>query len=117
VALESDSGQVFLGRDWIRSDATYSNRTGSQIDRQVRDLAVQALDQALAVLRPRRELMDRLVERLIAEETISGESFRESVERWEADNPQMPAIPDRLSSLLTPQSAGEADIEAAKVGV
>jgi cell division protease FtsH len=117
VALEADSGQVFLGRDLIRSESPYSSRTGSQIDSKVRDLAVQALDQALVVLRPRRQLMDLLVERLIAEETINGESFRAAVAAWEAEQPQLPAVPAQLDSLLAAGTSGEADIKAAKVGV
>jgi cell division protease FtsH len=117
VALEADAGQVFLGRDWIRSDAPYSSRTGKQIDQQVRTLARLALEQALAVLRPRRDLMDRLVERLISEETIAGDSFRASVAAWEAEHPQLPPVPSQLDSLLAEQSAGEANVEATQVGV
>ena len=118
VALESDAGQVFLGRDWIRPEAPpYSSRTGSQIDAQVRKLAAAALEQALAVLRPRRQLLDRLVEHLIAEETINGEEFRALVAEWESENPQLSGVPAQLSSLLTPEASPEADVEAAKVGV
>ena len=118
VALESDAGQVFLGRDWIRPEAPpYSSRTGSQIDAQVRKLAAAALEQALAVLRPRRQLLDRLVEHLIAEETINGDEFRALVAEWESENPQLSGVPAQLSSLLTPEASPEADVEAAKVGV
>ena len=117
VALEADAGQVFLGRDWIRSDAPYSSRTGKQIDQQVRTLARLALEQALAVLRPRRDLVDRLVERLISEETIAGDSFRASVAAWEAEHPQLPPVPSQLDSLLADQPAGEANVEATQVGV
>jgi cell division protease FtsH len=114
VALESDAGQVFLGRDWIRSDAHYSNRTGRAIDQQVRALACQALDQAISLLRPRRALIDRLVERLIVEETIAGDSFRAVVEAWEAEHPQLDAATAGSSAS---QAAGELDVEAAQVGV
>ncbi len=117
VALESDGGQVFLGRDWIRSETNYSSRTGTLIDRQVRALANRALDLAVAVLRPRRDLMDRLVERLILEETIGGESFRAEVEAWEQAHPQMPAVPPGLFGPLGAEPAGKADVEAAQVGV
>jgi cell division protease FtsH len=118
VALESDAGQVFLGRDWMRPDAPpYSRRTGNQIDAQVRQLAAGALDQALAVLQPRRELLDRLVEHLITEETINGEAFRDLVAQWESENPQLSGMPLQLSSLLTTEATPEADVETAKVGV
>ena len=76
VALEADGGEVFLGRDWLRQDAHYSRETGNRIDAQVRQLAQHALDQAVSLLQPRRQLMDLLVERLIVEETIEGEAFR-----------------------------------------
>jgi cell division protease FtsH len=117
VALESDGGQVFLGRDWIRSDSNYSSRTGTLIDRQVRDLANRALDLAVAVLRPRRDLIDRLVERLIQEETIGGESFRAEVEAWEKAHPQMPEVSLGLFGPLGAETTGKADVEAAQVGV
>ena len=86
VALDSESSEVFLGRDWLRGEAQYSQKTGQRIDAQVRDLAVQALDQAIALLSPRRILMDRLVELLIAEETLEGERFRELVQAHEASD-------------------------------
>jgi cell division protease FtsH len=104
VALESDGAEVFLGRDWIRSEAHYSARTGTLIDAQVRSLAVQALDRALGWLRPRRALIDLLVDQLIQEETIDGDSFRQLVDGWEKSNPHLVA-------------SGEANVEAAQVGV
>jgi len=93
VALDGDGAEVFLGRDWLRSEPHYSRQTGDRIDQQVRELAQAALDAAVALLRPRRELMDRLVERLIVEETIEGEPFRTMVEQAEADNRLVAAAP------------------------
>jgi cell division protease FtsH len=83
VALEGEGTEVFLGRDWIRAEPHYSRLTGDRIDRQVRHLAQQALQRAVELLSPRRGLMDDLVERLIEEETIDGDSFRRQVEAWE----------------------------------
>jgi cell division protease FtsH len=85
VALEGDGQEVFLGRDWLRSEPHYSRETGNRIDAQVRGLAVEALDQAVALLTPRRELVDALVEQLIEQETIDGDQFRAIVERHEAE--------------------------------
>jgi cell division protease FtsH len=89
VALEGEEAEVFLGRDWLRSQAPYSLATGNRIDRQVRDLACWALERAIAVLSPRRALMDELVERLIEEETIEGDHFRQAVEVWHAAHPDL----------------------------
>jgi cell division protease FtsH len=117
VALESDGPEVFLGRDWMRTDPHYSGQTGQRIDQQVRSLASTAQERALSLLGPRRQLMDLLVERLIAEETINGDSFRETVERWEAENRELTTRAYPLDSILAGEASGEADVQAAKVGV
>jgi cell division protease FtsH len=111
VALEADGPEVFLGRDWLRSQPHYSEDTGSRIDAQVRRSARQALDQAVALLAPRRDLMDHLVERLIAEETLEGDDFRAEVE---ADS-QRRGGPEAQAS--APEAPAEANIQAAEVGV
>ena len=41
-------------------------------------------DQAVQLLEPRRQLMDELVTNLIEMESLSGDEFRERVERFEA---------------------------------
>jgi cell division protease FtsH len=110
-ALEGEGMEVFLGRDWLRSEAPYSQETGTRIDRQVRAMASQALEKALALLEPRRDLMDRLVDRLIAEETIEGEAFRRLVEAHEAGRHGGGA------SASGGKAAAEADVQAAQVGV
>ncbi len=106
-ALEEEGEEVFLGRDWIRSSPHTSVRTGNRIDAQVRQLACEALERAIAVLTPRRELIDELVNQLIELETIDGDSFRALVEAHEAPG----------GSALAAQAGGKADVEAAQVGV
>jgi cell division protease FtsH len=102
VALEGDGAEVFLGRDWIRAEPHYSQDTGNRIDTVVRTLAKQSLETAVSLLEPRRELMDRLVERLISEETIDGDSFRQEVNAWQQQHPEVPsptgAIPQSSAS-------------------
>ena len=75
VALESASSEVFLGKDWFNQRPDYAETTGREIDSQVRALAQRSLEQAVALLQPRRQVMDRLVEALIDEETLPGERF------------------------------------------
>lgn len=75
VALEGAGHEVFLGRDLIQTRPAYAERTGREIDLQVRRLAQAALDQAIALLSSRRDVMDRLVEALIEEETLHTERF------------------------------------------
>jgi cell division protease FtsH len=91
VALERDGGEVFLGRDWMRPEPDYSARTATIIDRAVQRMARSALDRALAMLEPRRGLLDQLVEQLIEQETLSGETFRALVEADEQRRALAPA--------------------------
>jgi cell division protease FtsH len=83
VSLEGEGHEVFLGRDWLRSEPHYSQETGSRIDAQVQQLARASLEQAVALLQPRRELMDVLVDLLIQRETIEGAEFSALVEQHE----------------------------------
>ena len=85
VALEADSGEVFLGRDWLRSDPNYSRETGNRIDALVRTIARESLQHAVNLLAPRRALIDQLVELLIDQETLGGDEFRAIVSRHELD--------------------------------
>jgi cell division protease FtsH len=97
VALEADAAEVFLGRDWLRPEPHYSRETGNRIDTQVQALARQALEQAVALLSPRRTLMDALVNQLIERETIEGPAFSAIVKRFEQD----PAAPAPASAALS----------------
>jgi len=89
LALEGEDGEVFLGRDWLRSQQPYSRQTGNRIDRQIRDLAQQALERAISLLAPRRSLLDALVQQLIEAETIEGERFRAEVQTWQEAHPEL----------------------------
>ena len=71
VALEGQDQEVFLGRDLMQTRQVYAESTGREIDRRIRELACQSLQQAIALLTPRRELMDRLVEALIEKKRCS----------------------------------------------
>ena len=77
VALEGGDQQVFLGRDLIHNRPSDAESTGKAIDACVRQLAIQALNEAIALLETRREVMDRLVEALITEETLSSSRFHD----------------------------------------
>jgi hypothetical protein len=134
LALDELDGEVFLGADWLRPKKHYSDKTGDRIDHSVRRLAKRALRLAVETLEARRELLDILVERLIAEETIDGEAFRTMVSAWEEAHPSLiipiwttedelgeePSTSQPLSSQSVSvglEPAGETNVETAKVGV
>ncbi|MFZ4803649.1 MAG: ATP-dependent zinc metalloprotease FtsH [Synechococcus lacustris] len=106
VALEQDGGEVFLGRDWTRSQQHYSARTAKVIDQEVQQMARAALDRAVAMLQPRRELIDALVESLIEQETLDGDSFRAQVASFE-----------KRADSSSKELSAELNVEAAQVAV
>ncbi|MBD1891286.1 ATP-dependent metallopeptidase FtsH/Yme1/Tma family protein [Coleofasciculus sp. FACHB-712] len=81
LSLESQSGEVFLGRDWT-SRSEYSEEIASQIDVQVRSIVAKCYKDACKIMRENREVIDRLVDLLIEKETIDGEEFRQIVAEY-----------------------------------
>jgi cell division protease FtsH len=81
VSLESQQGEVFLGRDWT-TRSEYSEEIAARIDAQVRAIVEHCYDDARRIVRENREVMDRLVELLIDRETIDGDEFRRIVAEY-----------------------------------
>ncbi len=81
LSLESQTGEVFLGRDWM-TRSEYSEAIASRIDSQVRTIVEECYDNAKEIMRQNRTLMDRLVDLLIEKETIDGEQFRRIVAEY-----------------------------------
>jgi cell division protease FtsH len=81
LSLESQSGEVFLGRDWM-SKSEYSEEIACRIDAQVRELIQHAYEEAIRIMRENRTVIDRLVDLLIEKETIDGEEFRQIVAEY-----------------------------------
>ncbi len=81
LSLESQQGEVFLGRDFAtRTD--YSNRIASRIDDQIRAIAEHCHQDACQIIRENRMVIDRLVDLLIEKETIDGDEFRQIVAEY-----------------------------------
>jgi cell division protease FtsH len=81
VSLESQSGEVFLGRDWMtRSEC--SDEIQAKIDAQVRAIAEHCYQDACRIIRENREVIDRLVDLLVEKETIDGDEFRQIVAEY-----------------------------------
>ena len=80
-ALESGNTEVFLGRDWM-SRSEYSEEVATQIDQQVRQIAMHCYGEACRMLREHRELLDELADLLLDQETIEGEQFRKIVAQY-----------------------------------
>jgi cell division protease FtsH len=83
VSLESQTGEVFLGRDWM-TRSEYSEEIAARIDAQVRTIVEHCYETACKLVRDNRVVIDRLVELLIEKETIDGEEFRQIVAEYTA---------------------------------
>jgi cell division protease FtsH len=81
LSLESQQGEVFLGRDWT-TRSEYSESIASRIDGQVRSIAEECYENAKKIIREHRSVTDRLVDLLIEKETIDGEEFRQIVAEY-----------------------------------
>ena len=81
LSLENQSGEVFLGRDWM-SKSDYSEEIAARIDSQVREIITHCHIKAQELLQENRTLMDRLVDILAEQETIDGDEFRKIVSEY-----------------------------------
>jgi len=89
LALESEGNEVFLGRD-LMTRSEYSEEVATQIDHQIREIAVRCHQQARKLLREHRPLMDKLVDILLDQETIEGDRFRQIVTDYQKNTPSSP---------------------------
>ncbi|MEH2058933.1 MAG: ATP-dependent zinc metalloprotease FtsH [Nostoc sp.] len=78
LSLENQSGEVFLGRDWMNK-SDYSEEIAAKIDSQVREIVNTCYIKAKELLQENRIVLERLVDLLAEQETIEGDSFRQIV--------------------------------------
>ncbi|MCP2728436.1 ATP-dependent zinc metalloprotease FtsH [Limnofasciculus baicalensis] len=80
-ALETPDSEVFLGSGWT-TRSEYSEEIAAKIDRQVRDIAIECYKKARVLIGENRDLVDRLVEVLLDQETLDGAQFRKIVAEY-----------------------------------
>lgn len=81
MSLESQQGEVFLGRDWM-TRSEYSEDIASRIDAQVHTIVDNCYEDAKRIMRENRAVIDRLVDLLIDKESIDGDEFRQIVSEY-----------------------------------
>jgi cell division protease FtsH len=81
LSLDNQSGEVFLGRDWM-SRSECSESISSRVDEQVRLIVTECYEHAKEIIRENRTVCDRLVDLLIEKETIDGEELRQIVAEY-----------------------------------
>ena len=84
-----DSDQeVFLGRDFGHQKS-YSEKVASDIDEEVREILDHAMEVAVHLIALHKDQMEKLAQRLIQDERISGEEFARIMEGKE-EEPESP---------------------------
>jgi cell division protease FtsH len=75
----ASSSPMYLGNEEVRSRA-YADETQRLIDEEVSNLLREAEQRALALLTDHRDALDRLVDDLVAHETVDGAAVRAALE-------------------------------------
>jgi cell division protease FtsH len=88
LALGKREEMVFLGRE-IGEQRNFSEDVARVIDEEVRAIIDRAYDRATETLTSHRDRLDRLAEKLIAEETVDAEEFEKLFD-------DLPPKPERL---------------------
>ncbi|MEJ2358835.1 MAG: ATP-dependent zinc metalloprotease FtsH [Deinococcales bacterium] len=82
VSFKQHEGQVFLGEE-LREPRSYSEETGREIDRAVRDLLEEAFERATQALVRHRYALDELARTLVEHEEVDGSAVTRVLERGE----------------------------------
>jgi cell division protease FtsH len=79
IQYEHSGGNVFLGRDY-NATRNFSSQIAFEIDKSVRQIIDDAHEQARNLVRENRPLVDKLVEVLLEQETLTAEQIQNIVE-------------------------------------
>jgi cell division protease FtsH len=72
--LKKDEGEVFLGRDIVKQHL-YSNETAKSIDDEIKRIISDCYFKAKNIIIENKSALDRIVERLLEKETITGDEL------------------------------------------
>jgi len=100
VSLGRKYEQPFLGRD-IMEDRNYSEQVASAIDREISTIIVDCYERAKSLLTEQSEDVLRVVEALLARETLSGDEIR-AIMRGEQLPPPASREPQPQSRVIIP---------------
>ncbi len=88
ISLGDDSGDVFLGRDFV-TRKEYSEQKAQEIDAEITRILSTAYDEAKRLLTEHRDVLDRISMALLERETLEGSELQLLIEGQEL--PPLPA--------------------------
>jgi cell division protease FtsH len=92
IQYEHSGANVFLGRDY-NATRSYSSQIAFEIDKSVRALIDEGYEKAKALILANRPLMDKIVEVLMEQETLTSEQIQNIVEGKPFDTPVIEVQP------------------------
>ena len=108
ITFESDSGEVFLGRDFAQTKS-YSEKIAAIIDDEVKGIIDDSYARCEKILTENMDLLTITAEYLLAHETMDGETFATLCK-----NREMPEPPEK-GSAANPIFVQEEESEASEV--
>lgn len=111
IQYDDGSGNVFLGRDY-GSGSNYSGEIAFEIDKEVRRIINECYENAKAIIKANRTLMDLIAVTLMEEETLTNEQIMNLVEYGTITNPNEPVKP-AVEEPVEPAEPIEEGVEAA----
>ncbi len=108
ISFESDSGEVFLGRDFAQTKS-YSEKIAAIIDDEVKGIIDDSYARCEKILTENMDLLTITAEYLLAHETMDGETFATLCK-----NREMPEPPEK-GSAANPIFVQEEESEASEV--
>lgn len=84
MSLQKDQHEVFLGRDIVNQPG-YSEATAQIVDEEIKNIVHNSYDRAKKLLAENMDLLDKLADRLIARETVSGEELDDMMKGLDPD--------------------------------
>ena len=101
IQYESNSGSVFLGRDYTSNQKNFSGAVANEIDAEVRKIIEEAHKQAIDIITRRKDDVILIAETLLDVETLNGDEINYLLEHRKLpdymlekqDEPVAPATP------------------------
>ena len=109
IQYESNTGSVFLGRDYTNTQKNFSSAVADEIDKETRKIIEDAHQQAVKIITERKDDVILIAETLLEEETITEEQILYLLEHREM--PKGDSKKDKPSKDETKPSDSEVKVE------
>ena len=106
IQYEKNTGSVFLGRDYTNAQKNFSVSVADEIDKEIRKIIETAHDEALRIIKERKDDVILIAETLLEYETINEEQIS-----YLLQNRKMPDGAKQIDSALTTKNSHEEPVD------